>query len=237
MPLFAGPGPGQDDGRHRAVRAAARIPGGFHASALLRSRLLRVGLAHRAGGLRRALRDRARRLRDRRPAQAGVSEAQSQGTRAAAGDRARRLERDAGDPGLRGPELSCGPAGAARRRLRLRSCPGLQRLSLRHRPCRPCAQAARLSLGRRSGGDRGDEAHGAALRRRVLRPHRGRDAQRPVGDGRGLHDLRSLSLHPVTLDGGRRARPARFPKVQDHRRRMAQRPTVVRALAEEGTPS
>jgi glutathione S-transferase len=30
--------------------------------------------------------------------------------------------------------------------------------------------------------------------------------------------------------------PARFPKVQDHRRRMAQRPAVEKVLAEEGLP-
>ncbi len=58
---------------------------------------------------------------------------------------------------------------------------------------------------------RGDEEEGSRDRRRLLRSDRAKDVPRPVGDGRRLHDRRSLSLHHRALDGGRQRRSRRLP--------------------------
>ena len=57
----------------------------------------------------------------------------------------------------------------------------------------------------------------------------------PWAMGESLHGRRPLSLHHCALDGGRRrrSRPP-FPRVLDHRDRMAERPAVQRALKAEG---
>ena len=100
------------------------------------------------------------------------------------------------------------PARADGRSVRLRRDPGLQQLSVLAPARRARASHARLSLGRcrRRAFDRGDAAQGAAVGRRRLRPGRARDAEGPVGDGRALHDLRSLPLHPGAVARGRRRR-------------------------------
>ena len=56
----------------------------------------------------------------------------------------------------------------------------------------------------------------------------------PVGDGRAVHGLRSLSLYDLRLwlegDG---VDLATLPKVAAHRKRMSERPAVQKVLAEE----
>ncbi len=108
-----------------------------------------------------------------------------------------------------------GPSRAAGRALRLRRGPGLQQLSLLDRPCGPRPPHARRALGRRRGRHRGHETRRAPLGRRRLRPDRDGDVQGAVGDGRGLYDLRSLSLHPGPVAGGRWRRSREPP--QDRR--------------------
>ncbi len=95
--------------------------------------------------------------------------------------------------------------------VRLRRTAILHELPLRDRACGARAPHARLPLGGRPGGARGDEEEGAAVRRRLLRSDRAKDVPRSVGDGRDLHGRRSLPLHHRTLDGGRQRRPAAYP--------------------------
>ena len=174
---------------------------------------LLAGLAYRAGGCRRRLFDRAPQLRRRRAAQAGISGDQSQGPRAGAGDRPGHPDRDAGDPRLHRPEFSAGEAGAAGRSVPVRASAGLQQLSVRDRcmspmptacaaiagptirpPSRPCSARCRRSVG-------------------LLPADRGEHAGRALGDGRGLHDLRSLPVHHGAVAGGRTASIRRgFPR-------------------------
>ncbi len=59
------------------------------------------------------------------------------------------------------------------------------------------------------------------------------DISRALGHGRPLHGRRPLSLHPRRWLEGDGVDPSAFPRVLDHRRRMAERPAVRRALAME----
>jgi len=62
---------------------------------------------------------------------------------------------------------------------------------------------------------------------------RARDVRRPLCDGRRLHDLRSYLFTVATWWEGDSVDPTRLPKLADHRKRVAERPAVKRALAAE----
>ena len=78
------------------------------------------------------------------------------------------------------------------------------------------------------------EAHGAEDHGGLLRADRARHAEGAVGDGRAVHDLRSLSLHARALARGRqrRSRDAAEGR-RSHRKRMSERPAVKKVMAEE----
>ena len=77
------------------------------------------------------------------------------------------------------------------------------------------------------------EAHGAEDHGGLLRADRARHAEGTVGDGRAVHDLRSLSLYARPLARRRRRRSLDAAEGVAHRQRMAERPAVKKVLAEE----
>jgi hypothetical protein len=120
----------------------------------------------------------------------------------------RPSDRDAGDPRLHRAELSEGQADAGRA-VCLRASAVLQQLSLLDGSISTHAHTdARLSLGGRRTSFSDMKRKVAGNHGRQLRLARARDAERAVGHGRAVHDLRSLSLTPSPgwLEATRRSR-------------------------------
>ena len=84
---------------------------------------------------------------------------------------------------------------APSRRLCLRAGAVLQQLSVFDGACRACPQGARLPLGHGRILLRRHEAQGAGDHGGLLCADRARHAEGTVGDGRAVHDLRSLSVY------------------------------------------
>ena len=107
---------------------------------------------------------------------------------------------------------SGGAARAARRSVRLRGGAGVHELSLRDGACRARASGCAATAGRTT------RRRIEAMKKKVPQSVGAcfdlierEDVSRALGDGRGLHDRRPLSLHHRALAGGRRRRPRRLP--------------------------
>jgi hypothetical protein len=112
------------------------------------------------------------RLRRRRATQAAISRRQPQGPGSGTRDRRRHLDGNAGDSRLYRAELSAGAPGAARPAVRVFASAILQQLFVRDAARRPCSPHARISMGRRCGGNRSHAAQGAGIGGVMLRSHR-----------------------------------------------------------------
>ena len=60
-----------------------------------------------------------------------------------------------------------------------------------------------------------------------------RHAEGTLGNGRAVYDLRSLSVYASAWLEGDSVDMSTLPKVMAHRKRMSERPAVLKVLAEE----